>query len=401
MVRHARAKMSVQTNQRVTRQSRLIPRLSVVVPTYNRAELLRLTLQSLVDQQMPRDEYEVIVSDDGSSDATPIVVESFADRLRLRCCYQEDLGYRLAEARNAGARLANAPILVFLDSGSLSSAQFLRAHLDAHKETLTTPRGTAVLGYMYGYQPFNPTEGLEDAIATMSIEEVLECFQDDRNFWDRRHDLFSTINFDLTRLRIPWMFHWGGNLSVRAVDFWAVGGFDEAFRSYGTEDTELGYRMFRHGVNLRIERDAWAIEHPHERNLDVLATSCKRTMRQFLEKTREPMVEIVWSVIEGTITRTFEEEYDLLLHWQAEVRESDVSMEIECVITDLLPATRVCIVGCGGNVPTSLESAVLVDFDENLLCQAATPSHQYVHAVGLNLPLEDQSVVVEAAQASG
>jgi hypothetical protein len=50
------------------------------------------------------------------------------------------------------------------------------------EEILATPRGTAVLGYMYGYQPFNPTEGLAGAIATMSIKEIFERFQRNRNF---------------------------------------------------------------------------------------------------------------------------------------------------------------------------------------------------------------------------
>ena len=49
--------------------------ISIVIPTFNRAELLRSTLDSLVDQSLPRDKYEVIVVDNGSRDV------SEADRL--------------------------------------------------------------------------------------------------------------------------------------------------------------------------------------------------------------------------------------------------------------------------------------------------------------------------------
>jgi cellulose synthase/poly-beta-1,6-N-acetylglucosamine synthase-like glycosyltransferase len=99
--------------QQMTRR----PSVSVIIPTYNRTELLRRTLDALTEQSISRDEFEVIVSDDGSTDNTSAVVQSFADRLDVRYCHQQDRGYRVAEARNAGARLASAPILVFLDSG--------------------------------------------------------------------------------------------------------------------------------------------------------------------------------------------------------------------------------------------------------------------------------------------
>ncbi|MFC8845401.1 MULTISPECIES: glycosyltransferase family A protein [unclassified Micromonospora] len=93
------------------------PQLSVVIPTYNRAPLLRKTLTSLTEQRDPPP-FEVIVADDGSADDTEQVAEEFSDRLAIRYRYQEDQGFRPAKARNMGAAIARAPILVFLDSGS-------------------------------------------------------------------------------------------------------------------------------------------------------------------------------------------------------------------------------------------------------------------------------------------
>jgi glycosyltransferase involved in cell wall biosynthesis len=58
-------------------------RCSVIAPTYNRARLLRHTLKSLVGQRMPKEQFEVIVVDDGSTDGTPELVESFREQLDL------------------------------------------------------------------------------------------------------------------------------------------------------------------------------------------------------------------------------------------------------------------------------------------------------------------------------
>jgi glycosyltransferase involved in cell wall biosynthesis len=56
-----------------------LPAISVIIPTFNRAESLSATLESLAAQTLPRRRYEVVVVDDGSKDATPKVCGDFAD----------------------------------------------------------------------------------------------------------------------------------------------------------------------------------------------------------------------------------------------------------------------------------------------------------------------------------
>ncbi|HEU5107943.1 MAG TPA: glycosyltransferase, partial [Micromonosporaceae bacterium] len=123
----------------------------MVVPTYNRAESLRRTLDSLVAQDCGADALEVVVSDDGSSVDTHELCDSYRDRLRLRYTYQEDQGYRVAAARNAGARLATAPVLAFLDSGTVAGPGFAAAHLRHHLGGGPTDERLAVVGYTHAY----------------------------------------------------------------------------------------------------------------------------------------------------------------------------------------------------------------------------------------------------------
>lgn len=89
------------------------PLVSVVIPTYNAAEFLGETLDSVLAQTYPN--LEVIVVDDGSTDATPELLRTYGERITV--LRQANAGQ--AAARNRGARLARGEFLAFLDSDDL------------------------------------------------------------------------------------------------------------------------------------------------------------------------------------------------------------------------------------------------------------------------------------------
>ena len=89
------------------------PLFSVIVPTYNRAALLRAAVTSVVEQRFPN--FETIVVDDGSSDGSDEVLRSFGDR--IRSVRQANRGP--GAARNLGAAHAHGRYLAFLDSDDL------------------------------------------------------------------------------------------------------------------------------------------------------------------------------------------------------------------------------------------------------------------------------------------
>lgn len=104
--------------------------VSVIIPTYNRKDLLRETLNSLAQQTYPSGQFEVIVVDDGSTDGTAAIAEE-PYPFTLRYLVQSNQGD--AEARNLGVRQSQADILVFLDDDILVEPDYLAHLIPAHE----------------------------------------------------------------------------------------------------------------------------------------------------------------------------------------------------------------------------------------------------------------------------
>ena len=85
--------------------------ISIIVPTYNRAHLVHRTIESVINQTHP--DWELIIVDDGSTDATDSVVARYQNS-KIRYIRQENAGAN--KARNEGAMLAQYPYVTFLDS---------------------------------------------------------------------------------------------------------------------------------------------------------------------------------------------------------------------------------------------------------------------------------------------
>ena len=88
------------------------PKISVILPVHNRADVLSRAVESVIDQELK--DFELIVIDDGSTDGSADVAESFADpRIRV---VRLDKNRGGNVARNEGIRAASAPLIAFLDS---------------------------------------------------------------------------------------------------------------------------------------------------------------------------------------------------------------------------------------------------------------------------------------------
>ena len=105
-------------------------KLSVIIPTHNRADELAVTVACLKRQNLAADEYEIVVVDDGSS--PPVRLEE--SKGGPNCSLIRLEGVERSAARNAGAAAARGRVLVFVDDDITVGSEFLDAHLRAHEE---------------------------------------------------------------------------------------------------------------------------------------------------------------------------------------------------------------------------------------------------------------------------
>jgi glycosyltransferase involved in cell wall biosynthesis len=217
------------------------PDTSVLVTTFRRPRHLALVLESIALQRgVPRD-YEIVVADDGSGDATPEVVAGFAAAVDIpvRFTTQPHEGFRLARCRNEAARLAQGDYLVFLDGDCILP----RGHLAAHRSRRRP--GLALLGHCARLSEETSRLLVPENLSVTNLAGLVPAAE--ARALDRRHRRIRWHNLirHPTKPRLT-----GGDFGVWRADFERVNGFDERFVGWGQEDDDLGLRLRAAGVRL-------------------------------------------------------------------------------------------------------------------------------------------------------
>ncbi len=99
-------------------------KVSVIIPTYNRSQSLERALQSVATLDFPREQFEVVVVDNNSSDATPEVVDKFRD-VGIGLKYVKETRLSFTVARHTGAEAASGKILSYIDDDVIVSSGWL------------------------------------------------------------------------------------------------------------------------------------------------------------------------------------------------------------------------------------------------------------------------------------
>jgi len=203
--------------------------LSVIIPTYNRREMLSKTIQTLMDQ-VGEIKFEVLVCDDGSNDGTEDLVKGYIRNapFLLRYLFHERNGARYSTTRNEGIRAASYPIIVIIDDDMLLPATILKAHHDTHNIP-----GIVTIGYRYNLIPNEKEPYLPDVR-------------------DKHFAAYPNVEVPI------WSIMETCNISLDRELLINVGLFDETFTGWGGEDIELGYRLSKSGAKLVLNKEVYA-----------------------------------------------------------------------------------------------------------------------------------------------
>ena len=257
---------------------------SVIIPTYNRPQILAGCLEALAVLDYPRDRFEVIVVDDGSPTPLDSIVEPFKEKIALKLIRQENAGP--AVARNKGAEIAQGEFLAFTDDDCRPVPdwldRFAAAFTDAPQAMLggkivngldDNPFSTAsqkLTDYLYDY--YTPTRGKDAFFTSNNIAVPTANFRalngfstsypfasEDRDFCDRWNGVYPTL---YVRQAIVYHYH---NLSL--TSFW------KQHFSYGRG----GFRFHK----IRALRNAKKIEvEPLSFYFDLLSYPFSQSLKQ-------------------------------------------------------------------------------------------------------------------------
>ena len=215
------------------------PRLSIVVPTYKRRDLLRRCTDALRRQDVAVP-YEIVVADDGGDDDVREFATALARRdRRVRYVYGPHAGP--AAAKNRGIARARASLIAFIDDDWVVAPDFVRrsvAFLDEHPERL------AMTGRMVAAEdsPF------VERVNHFQYETDMRLLLERRNgLGHHLRNFLAGTHFPFRPQAAPYVSASGGLVLRRAV-LDGVGGFDEEL-AIG-EDTDLAWRMRARGIVL-------------------------------------------------------------------------------------------------------------------------------------------------------
>lgn len=189
--------------------------VSIIIPTYNRKDLLKDAIESLLNQTHPKDKYEVIVVDDGSTDGTEGIVKKLAEKTTCNLRYFKQTNKGPATARNTGIKNAVGEIIGFTDDDCTASDTWIENAVHCfNAKTIVGVQGSTLPQKEFK-KPFTIT----GSFCTIEVTE---------ESW-----YYPTCN----------MFY-------RLDALTKVGGFKEVYTLAGSEDTDLAWRVKEQGGKI-------------------------------------------------------------------------------------------------------------------------------------------------------
>lgn len=251
--------------------------VSLIITTYNRESALALVLDSLLQQTVFPN--EVIIADDGSTDATRQLITNYQQKspIPIHHCWQEDQGFRVAAIRNKAIAMAQYEYIILIDGDIVMHRCFIHDHKQVARKRSFIQGSRVLLGEKM------------TAIALSTRQLKFSLFSAD-------------IKNKLNMLYFPWLSkiikgyqHPLKGIRSCNTSFWrqdavAVNGFNEAFTSWGREDSEFVARLQHSGVkriNLKFGAITYHLYHPmtvrHSSDNDALLDATLQEKRMWCD----------------------------------------------------------------------------------------------------------------------
>lgn len=231
----------------------------VIISTYNNPRWLEKTLWGYMYQTRPAD--EIIIADDGSTDDTRRLIESFKNVLPLCHVWHEDKGFRKSRILNLALMQAKSDYLIFTDQDCIPRADFISTHLRYARKGNYLSGGyfRLPMDISLGITRDDVASGRAFSLAWLrekGLKMNVKCAKLLGN------DAFARLMNAITPARATWN---GCNSSGWRADLLAANGFNEEMH-FGGQDREFGLRLVNMGLRpIQIRFSAVALHLDHKR----------------------------------------------------------------------------------------------------------------------------------------
>jgi len=225
---------------------------ALLISTYNWVPALELIFKSIHEQTELPD--EVLIADDGSTEETRKLIESFAQKSTFKVVHvwHEDQGFRKAIVLNKAVAKSTCEYIIQIDGDCIMHSKFITDHKKNAQRGL----------YLYGTR----STITKEALPRIFKEQQTKFNYFSKNLKKRSRTIHSAL---LSKMYKPHQ-HFSNNFRGCNVSFWRedfieINGYNEFFEGWGREDSDLVIRMGNNGIwakRLRYAGIVYHIYHP-------------------------------------------------------------------------------------------------------------------------------------------
>lgn len=234
---------------------KVYPKTSLIIATYNNPKALELVLLSVLNLRVLPN--EVIIADDGSTNQTKELIESFRNKLPipLMHVWHEDKGFRLAAIRNLAIAKANFEYIIQIDGDIIMHKNFVKDHVQfaAKNQFLFGSRVNITESFL---EKLHQTKQTKFHFFSKGISKRFRSiyFPFATKFVKQNHVVSSKLR--------------GCNMSFWRNDIIKINGYNEDFVGWGGDDSELANRLHNNNIaGLRL-KNAAIIFHIYHKEAD-------------------------------------------------------------------------------------------------------------------------------------
>ncbi len=213
------------------------PSTSLVIATYNWPEALELCLLSVLEQKKMPD--EIVIADDGSTSATKEMIDHFRSRtmVPIQHIWHADEGFKLAQIRNKATVAAKSEYIIQVDGDLILHPSFVNDHINAAKAGHFIGGSRVILDKVLSEKTLLK-KNIHLRIFTRGISNSFNGIHSS-TLGKLLSFLIKTTNAYNIR---------GCNISYWKKDFLSVNGYNEEYKGWGREDTDLVFRFYNSGL---------------------------------------------------------------------------------------------------------------------------------------------------------